>query len=149
MDKERLLTWTFVLIDLLIMFTLYMVGGFYFIMSNDNTMISIMIMTSYLITNILFFVLMLSYDMYRIQYIKNLIRTLGNVFMTMGLAGTVIGFMLLLFGLFDDLDFTNVQNVKAIISQMTQGMSVSLITTLVGIVAATLTHLKVTLLGYE
>lgn len=149
MDKERLLTWTFVLIDLLIMFTLYMVGGFYFIMSNDNTMISIMIMISYLITNILFFVLMISYDMYRIQYIKNLIRTLGNVFMTMGLAGTVIGFMLLLFGLFDDLDFTNVQNVKAIISQMTQGMSVSLITTLVGIVAATFTHLKVTLLGYE
>jgi hypothetical protein len=149
MVKERLLTWTFLLVDLLIVFSLYTMGGFNFIMTQDVTYITPIIISSYVLLNIMFFLLMRSHDMYQIQHIKSIVQTLGNSFMTLGLAGTVIGFMLLLFGLFNDLDFSNTENIKLIISQMTQGMSVSLITTLTGIVTATLTHIKIALLGYE
>lgn len=149
MDKERLLTWTFLLVDLLIVFSFYTMGGFNFIMTQDVTYITLIIISSYVLLNVMFFSLMRSHDMYKINHIKNIIQTVGNSFMTLGLAGTVIGFMLLLFGLFNDLDFTNTENIKMIISQMTQGMSVSLVTTLAGIVTATLTHIKIALLGYE
>ena len=56
--------------------------------------------------------------------------------MTVGMIGTVIGFMLMLGSSFADIDPSDVNSMKKVISDMAAGMSTALLTTLAGLIVS-------------
>ncbi len=65
---------------------------------------------------------------------------LASVMERAGLAGTVVGFIYMFSFAFVGIDPNDVSTIKAGVEIITVGMSTALLTTLVGIVCATLTH---------
>lgn len=72
---------------------------------------------------------------------------LSEAMMVLGLAGTVIGFIVLFKGNFDNVSFDNPETIKGIIIAIASGMGVALYTTLVGIFCSLL--LKMQLVSIE
>jgi flagellar motor component MotA len=66
---------------------------------------------------------------------------------TLGMIGTVAGFLIMLNTAFSGLDVNDIRNVQEAISDMAIGMSTALVTTLVGLICSTL--IKVQILVYE
>ena len=66
---------------------------------------------------------------------------LSDILLSMGMVGTVIGFIAMLTGFFD-LDFTDAESVQALIGNLGYGMSTALTTTLVGLVCSILLKLQ-------
>ena len=66
---------------------------------------------------------------------------------TLGMIGTVAGFLIMLNTAFSGLDVNDIRNVQEEISDMAIGMSTALVTTLVGLICSTL--IKVQILVYE
>ena len=66
---------------------------------------------------------------------------------TLGMIGTVAGFLIMLNTAFSGLDVNDIRNVHEAISDMAIGMSTALVTTLVGLICSTL--IKVQILVYE
>lgn len=56
--------------------------------------------------------------------------------LTLGMIGTVAGFLLMLGAAFGNIDVSNTQTLQAALSSMAIGMSTALYTTLVGLVAS-------------
>jgi len=63
--------------------------------------------------------------------------------MTVGMVGTVIGFMLMLGSSFAEIDPSNVDSMKRVITDMASGMSTALLTTLCGLVASLFVKVQV------
>ena len=70
----------------------------------------------------------------------------SETMVTLGLIGTVAGFLLMLSSAFDNLDVSNVENVQKVISNMALGMSTALCTTLSGLVGSVLTKIQMVIL---
>ena len=68
---------------------------------------------------------------------------------TLGLIGTVTGFIIMLGGAFADLDLSNIGQAKEVIRDMAAGMSTALTTTLVGLVCSIITKLQLMNLEYD
>tara|TARA_R110001592_G_scaffold55394_2_gene169309 strand:- start:496 stop:972 length:477 start_codon:yes stop_codon:yes gene_type:complete len=66
---------------------------------------------------------------------------IAEVLMVLGLAGTVIGFIVLFGGSFDGVSFDDPETVKAVITSIASGMGVALYTTISGIFCAILTKM--------
>lgn len=147
--NEKYIAWSFLLVDILMIIGLYRIGVVEFLRINDMTYISLILMVMYVVTNMFILAVASTHYPYYISYYEKWIQYMINVFLTFGLVGTVIGFMTLFYNLFGELDFTNTDEVKRIISQMTNGIGIALLTTLVGLIASMLTYLKVTILGYK
>ena len=64
---------------------------------------------------------------------------------TLGMIGTVAGFLLMLGSAFQDLDVKDVSNVQEAIADMAVGMSTALSTTLMGLICSVLTKLQMVL----
>jgi biopolymer transport protein ExbB/TolQ len=60
-----------------------------------------------------------------------------------GMVGTVIGFMLMLGSSFAEIDPSNVDSMKRVITDMASGMSTALLTTLCGLVASLFVKVQV------
>jgi hypothetical protein len=78
--------------------------------------------------------------------ISNYIWFASETMVTLGLIGTVAGFLLMLSSAFDNLDVSNVENVQKVISNMALGMSTALCTTLAGLVGSVLTKIQMVIL---
>jgi hypothetical protein len=65
----------------------------------------------------------------------------SDVVLSLGMLGTVIGFMIMLSG-FKELDLSDIQTAQDMITQLGAGMSMALITTAVGLVASILLKLQ-------
>ena len=74
--------------------------------------------------------------------LSNYIWFASETMVTLGLIGTVAGFLLMLSSAFDNLDVSNVENVQKVISNMALGMSTALCTTLAGLVGSVLTKIQ-------
>ena len=68
---------------------------------------------------------------------------------TLGLIGTVTGFIIMLGGAFAELDLSNIGQAKEVIRDMAAGMSTALTTTLVGLVCSIITKLQLMNLEYD
>ena len=68
---------------------------------------------------------------------------------TLGLIGTVTGFIIMLGGAFGDLDLSDIGAAKEVIRDMAAGMSTALTTTLVGLVCSLITKLQLMNLEYD
>lgn len=71
----------------------------------------------------------------------------SNACMAIGMAGTLIGFMMMFSDNMSHIDTTNVESVKVVIIQMSRGFSTGVVTTLVGVVTSTI--LKLQLINLE
>lgn len=69
--------------------------------------------------------------------------------MTVGMIGTVIGFILMLGSSFADLDPSNIESMRAVITDMAAGMSTALLTTLTGLIASLFLKVQIVVLEYE
>jgi hypothetical protein len=66
--------------------------------------------------------------------------------MTLGMIGTVIGFLIMLSTAFVNVDVTSVNDMKDVIGNMAMGMGTALWTTLFGLITATLSRLQLVFL---
>ena len=65
----------------------------------------------------------------------------SDIVLSLGMIGTVIGFMIMLAG-FVDVDFSDFDSVQGLITRLSAGMSTSLSTTLVGLIVSVLLKLQ-------
>jgi|TARA_R110002074_G_scaffold264448_2_gene436559 hypothetical protein len=70
----------------------------------------------------------------------------SEAMITLGMIGTVAGFLLMLNSAFADLNVQDVQNMQSAIADMAVGMSTALSTTLVGLVCSVLTKAQMVIL---
>jgi uncharacterized membrane protein len=82
-----------------------------------------------------------------IESISNYVWFASEAMITLGMIGTVAGFLIMLNTAFSGLDVNDIRNVQEAISDMAIGMSTALVTTLVGLVCSTL--IKVQMVVYE
>ncbi len=111
----------------------------------DQTKISFLIITVFLVASIT-----IGYLSYRksgnFNKLSNYVWFSSETMVTLGLIGTVAGFLLMLRSAFDNLDVKNIENVQEVISDMSLGMSTALCTTLVGLVCSVLTKIQMVIL---
>jgi len=66
----------------------------------------------------------------------------SEICLTLGLIGTVSGFILMLYGAFTDLNISDPHSVQESLGKMSVGMSTALYTTLVGLITSVLLKLQ-------
>ena len=145
MSKAFLLWWIQVVTVLFAAMLIFTYGWFDKLWNADQTKISFIIITIFFATSIATGFLSFRSDT---QYIKlsNYIWFASETMVTLGLIGTVAGFLLMLSSAFDNLDVSNVENVQKVISNMALGMSTALCTTLSGLVGSVLTKVQMVIL---
>jgi len=144
----KMYAWIFVWIDIFIIAVAYHFGALNFLYQNDQSFISIFIIGLYMLANIFVFACGIISDIEKYEYVKNMSWYVAGLFSSLGMLGTVIGFVFILFGLFTNLDFQNIETTKQIIAQMTNGMGVAMLTTLVGLITNILFSLKLVVLDH-
>ena len=71
----------------------------------------------------------------------------SDVVLTLGMLGTIIGFMIMLQGTFSSIEFNDAHSIRTALSSMSKGLFTALNTTLLGLVSSII--LKVQLIVYE
>lgn len=143
------LVWTLFWIDVFFLWVLYHLDFYTTILILDTTFISHSILAIYFVSNILIFHKAWTKSFRIHEYISNVLWWTSTSLLAAGMFGTVLGFFVLSFGLFPgDIDLTNNDTIKQILAQLTDGLSVALITTMVGFVTSHLLSLKLTLLQF-
>ena len=124
----------------------YEIGWMYALYDADITKISIVILILFALTTCL-----IGY-MSKYSHIETH-RKLGNyawfsseAMITLGMIGTVAGFLLMLSSAFTELDVKSVASVQGAISDMALGMSTALSTTLIGLICSVLTKVQMVIL---
>ncbi len=126
-------------------FFIYTFAWFEALYNSDQTKISFLIITVFIIASVT--VGYLSYKKYNnFNKMSNYVWFSSETMVTLGLIGTVAGFLLMLSSAFDNLDVKNVENVQEVITDMSLGMSTALCTTLVGLVCSVLTKIQMVIL---
>ena len=77
---------------------------------------------------------------------KNLVQSksydiewfISDIVLTLGMIGTIIGFILMLSGTFDTLQIEDVESVRLLIASMSKGLYTALNTTLAGLISSAL-----------
>ena len=144
-SKSFLLWWVQVVSICFASFFIYTFNWFEALYNSDQTKISFLIITVFVIASIT-----TGYVSYKktinFEKLSNYVWFSSETMVTLGLIGTVAGFLLMLSSAFDNLDVKNVENVQEVITDMSLGMSTALCTTLVGLVCSVLTKIQMVIL---
>ena len=145
MTKAFLLWWIQVVTVCFAAILIFTYGWFEKLWDADQTKISFIIIVIFVATSIATGFLSFRSET---KYIKlnNYIWFASETMVTLGLIGTVAGFLLMLSSAFDNLDVKNVESVQEVITDMSLGMSTALCTTLVGLVCSVLTKIQMVIL---
>jgi hypothetical protein len=123
-------------------------GWWEFLYNADMTKISFIIIGTFVISSLAVGYIGLKNTTWdTIESISNYVWFASEVMITLGMIGTVAGFLIMLNTAFSGLDVNDVRNIQQAISDMAIGMSTALVTTLVGLICSTL--IKVQILVYE
>ena len=145
MSKAFLLWWIQVVTVSFAAILIFTYGWFEKLYEADQTKISFIIILIFIATSISTgFLSFKSSVVY--NKISNYIWFASETMVTLGLIGTVAGFLLMLSSAFDNLDVSNVENVQKVISNMALGMSTALCTTLEGLVGRVLTKIQMVIM---
>ena len=71
----------------------------------------------------------------------------SDVVLTLGMLGTVIGFMIMLQGTFSSIEFNDAHSIRLALSSMSQGLFTALNTTLLGLVSSIILKVQLTVYG--
>jgi hypothetical protein len=135
----------------IIVFAVVMVsnlGWWTFLYEADMTKISFVILSVFVVSSLAVgFISLQSTGWDHVERLTNYVWFSSEAMVTLGMIGTVAGFLIMLNTAFANLDVNNITNVQQAISDMSVGMSTALVTTLVGLVCSTI--IKVQLVIYE
>ena len=135
----------------IIVFSAFMVhqyGWWEFLYNADMTKISFVIIGVFLISSLsIGFISLKSTNWDHIDRLTNYVWFGSEIMVTLGMIGTVAGFLIMLNTAFTGLDVNDIKNVQDAISDMAIGMSTALVTTLVGLVCSTI--IKIQMIIYE
>lgn len=123
-------------------------GFFQELHTNDATKISFFIIIIYIFSTL--YVGKLPYNQTKNKNIKSGLNTswfISEILLSLGMIGTVAGFILMLGDTFGSIDTTNQNSLKDALSNMALGMSTALYTTLVGLILSQ--ALKIQLVNLE
>ena len=124
----------------------YQLGWWHALWDADITKISIGILSVFAVTMLLTGYISKNYQDKKSQALGNYVWFASEAMITLGMIGTVAGFLLMLGSAFSNLDVTNIANVQAAIADMAIGMSTALSTTLVGLICSILTKAQMVIL---
>ena len=71
----------------------------------------------------------------------------SDVVLTLGMLGTIIGFMIMLQGTFSSIEFNDTNSIRLALSSMSQGLFTALNTTLIGLVSSIVLKVQLTVYG--
>ena len=145
MSKAFLLWWIQIVTVSFAAILIFTYGWFEKLYDSDQTKISFIIITIFIAASIATGFLSFRSE-YVYKKISNYIWFASETMVTLGLIGTVAGFLLMLSSAFDNIDVSNVENVQKVISNMALGMSTALCTTLSGLVGSVLTKIQMVIL---
>ena len=123
-------------------------GFFQELYTNDATKISFFIIVIYAFSTL--YVGKLTYNQTKNKSIKSGLNTswfISEILLSLGMIGTVAGFILMLGDTFGSIDTANQDSLKDALSNMALGMSTALYTTLVGLILSQ--ALKIQLVNLE
>ena len=131
MDKRFMMWWLVVTIQAVLVGIAINFSAISFIIKNDITYLSFLIIALLVIGTI-----MIGYITYKKQNNFDYTWFIAESAMTIGMIGTVIGFMLMLGSSFANIDPGNIDSMRKVIADMAVGMSTALLTTLTGLVVS-------------
>ena len=133
MTKTFLQWWLFFVLQLIILGASYVYKLHLFILNNDQTYISFILIGIWLLTS-----MRIGYKL--LKHIKSSNEKfwfVAETCMAIGMMGTVLGFILMLGGSnLASIDPTDVEGMKNVIGQLASGMSTALLTTLTGLIVS-------------
>lgn len=128
----KFLTWWLVVTLQAILFGIsFHFGSYEYLLNNDLTKLSFLIILIWIVTSFV-----IGYKSFNNSNDYSKTWFISDACMTLGMIGTVIGFMLMLGSSFENIDPANTAQTKQVISYMAQGMSTALLTTLIGLIAS-------------
>ena len=135
----------------IITFAAFMVnqyGWWHFLYEADVTKISFVIIGVLAISSLCVgYMCMENAKWDHVERLSNYAWYASEAMITLGMVGTVAGFLIMLNTAFSNLDVNNIANVQQAISDMAVGMSTALVTTLTGLICSTV--IKIQLIIYE
>ena len=137
MKSEHLQKWYLIVcLESLIIAVAVYFGFHQLLWENDQTKLSFLISFVWLVATGFVGWLHTLNDHLRIENNTKTGWYLAESCLTIGMIGTVAGFLLMLGAAFGNIDVSNTQTLQAALSDMAVGMSTALYTTLVGLVAS-------------
>ena len=112
----------------------------------DKTKLSFAIITMFIVATALTGAISKNSHTQDIRSLGNYVWFCSEAMITLGMIGTVAGFLMMLGSAFDSIDFKNVAHMQTAISSMAVGMSTALSTTLIGLICSMLTKLQMVIL---
>ena len=140
--------WLFACLTGLVIVVANYFGFFQELYTNDATKISFFIIIIYIFSTL--YVGKLTYNQIKNKNIKSGLNTswfISEILLSLGMIGTVAGFILMLGDTFGSIDTANQDSLKDALSNMALGMSTALYTTLVGLILSQ--ALKIQLVNLE
>ena len=131
MTKSFLQWWLFFVLQLIILGAGYTYDLHTYILNNDQTYISFVLLGIWLLTSV-----RIGYKMGRnIKSSNEKFWFIAETCMAIGMMGTVLGLILMLGGSnLESIDPTDVECMKNVIGQLAKGMATALLTTLTGLI---------------
>lgn len=132
MTKRFLYWWLMFAVQLALVLTVLLeFNGFEYMLNSDVTYISFVVLVLWALTS-----LSIGRITYKYGQPTETMWFTAESCMTLGMIGTVLGFMFMLSTSFTNIDPSNAEAMKDVISAMAQGMGTALLTTFVGLVAS-------------
>jgi|TARA_B110000438_G_scaffold297731_1_gene344614 hypothetical protein len=133
MTKAFLQWWLFFVLQIIILAAAYVYELHLYILNNDQTYISFILIAIWLLTST-----RIGYKMLKDNKTSNeKFWFVAETCMAIGMMGTVLGFILMLGGSnLASIDPTDVEGMKNVIGQLASGMSTALLTTLTGLIVS-------------
>ena len=140
--------WLFFCVTITAATVIYYLGFFHVVWESDLTKLSFVIIVLFVLTSIAIgFKTWKSKTKQLTDFELDTLWFTSESMLTLGMIGTVAGFILMLGESFGSIDASNPETLKSALATMAVGMSTALYTTLIGLVCAQLT--KVQLMNLE
>jgi hypothetical protein len=121
-------------------------GWWHALYQSDITKISLAILAIFCLTTLLTGYISKNFQKQKIKRLGNYAWFSSEAMITLGMIGTVAGFLIMLGGAFSSINVNDVVSVQNAISKMAVGMSTALSTTLVGLICSVLTKVQMVIL---
>lgn len=144
--KLDLTFWKFWTTEVILLVSLYValvpLNGYTFILDNDFTYLSFVNLTILVVTSLWIGLRVLQ----NLRYGTNLQWFLADSVLSLGMVGTLFGFLLVLYSTFDGIDVSDTESMKQAIESLANGMGTALLTSLVGLVSSIIIKLQLVIL---
>lgn len=131
MNRKFMIWWLIFVIQCALLGVAYYYEAHLFFWTNDITYISSGILALFFLTSF-----GTGYNTYRGKESTDAYWFIADSKMSLGMIGTVTGFIFMLVATFNNLDPSNIDSMKDAISNMATGMSTALLTTLAGLLGS-------------